>query len=310
MNDVANTNDSAPPTITPGFGRRGLLTAAAAGIASVALSTAAAGPAFGATSPIPALPGEVSRLTNQVTSRGGKKYENVLVSIRGDLARVMVPWTAVPGSPTKVGVVWFYHASGSTHAALNNAFKSPAELCVDQGAVAICQNAGGDQYTNQIAQRAQKDGWAYISSVFAVGLNLLRANSGGGALACATYAAKLMPLIRGMYLASGVYDMEELHASNPSRIGPVYGNSPSQLAQSNPARLSGGYWAGARVRVVGADPSRPDPVVPYSRHGLALVTKIEGDAIEGSEKRYFDGGHQVPSWTSLDMMSAFQRWTD
>jgi hypothetical protein len=297
---------SAP--VGAGIRRRALLTAAAAGIATLALNSAGAIPAFAATNPIPTLPGEVSRLTNQVTARGNKQYENILVSINGDLARIMVPWTAIPGSSTKVGAVWFYHASGSSHAALNSAFKYPAELCVDQGAVAICQNAGGDQYTNQIAQKAQKDGWAYLSSVFSVGFNLLRANSGGGALACATYAAKLIPLVRGMYLASSAYDMEKLYATSPDRIGAAYGNSPSLLAQSNPARLSGGYWAGARVRVVGADSSNPDPVLPYADHGLALTTKITGHAIENSTKLYYDGGHQVPSWTSSDMMSAFQRW--
>ncbi|MGL4339114.1 MAG: hypothetical protein ACRCSP_01630 [Rhodoglobus sp.] len=288
--------------------RRHILKIAAAGAATLVMTNMTSGSAFATTSPIPLLPGEISRLTNQITRIGKVPYENVLVSINGDLARLMIPWTAIPGSTNRVGVVWFYHAAGSSHSALSSAFKYSSELCVDQGAVTICQNAGGSQYTNVIAQTAQRNGWTYMSSVFSVGVNLLRANSGGGSLACATYAEKLIPQVRGMYLASGSYDMEKLYATDPARIGLAYNNDPALVAASNPARLGPEFWAGSRIRVACADPSEPDPIVPSTDHGLALINKIQGYAIENSSRFYLGGGHQVPSWTSLDMMAAFQRW--
>jgi hypothetical protein len=281
----------------------------AAGTMATAAMVAVASPASAASSysVIAKLPGEVSRISNVVTTTGGKKlYENILVNINGDPARIFVPHSAakVKGA----AAVWFFHAAGSTHSALNSAFKYSAELVTDQGAISICQYLGGDTYTSNAAVQHQKNGYAYLKARFPISLNFLRSNSGGGAMACAAYGGKLIPNVRGLYLASSVYDMEKLYASDPARIGPAYGNSVAAVRATNPARLAASAWKSSNVRACLADPSGVDPYVPVKDHGGALLTKIAGVAKEASARYYLGGGHQVPSWVSKDMLSAFARW--
>ncbi|WP_157802258.1 hypothetical protein [Diaminobutyricimonas aerilata] len=285
--------------------RRTLLASAAAG--AFALGLGGTQTAWAATpNPIPKLPGEVSRLANQV-SAGGTLYDNIEVSIGGDRARIFVPQSVRPGSKTLAGVVWFYHATGSTHSSLNSAFKYPAELAVDNGAISICQNLGGSIYTNPKAVEAQVAGWNWIKNLFTIRANFLRANSGGGAMASFTLGKKLMPYISGLYMANSIYDVEERYRATPDRIGPAYNWDEALMRAYNPANLPGSAWTGSRIRVVVSDSSHPDVVLPQAAHGLALIRDAKPTALETTVRTHALG-HQIPGWVNSDMISTFGRW--
>ncbi|TFV64683.1 hypothetical protein E4P41_00080 [Geodermatophilus sp. DF01-2] len=283
--------------------RRSLLVGAAAGLvtAAVGVPSAQAAPVYTA---VPELPGEVSRSATRTTRLGKVPYEVIDVVWAGDRARLYVPW-ATPPKATKPGaVVWFYHANGSTHTALDGAFNYPAMLAVDRGAVCVCPNYGGSLWTSQPAL-AHQVAWArYVSGVFTVGAAFARANSGGGSLMVYAYAKDMVPALRGIYLANASYDMEDLYARDPGRIGPVYGNDPAAVAATNPARLPQSSWTGKRIKTV---VSQADPVIPPARHGSALAALARPVAAD-VRVQYHDEGHVVPGWTHADMVSTFASW--
>ena len=287
------------------IGRRLFIGAAlGSGLAMVA-APGAASAAVAASSPIPTLPGEVSR-TSAVTPRG-VHYENITVSISGDKAQLFVPLTSIPRS-APVGVVWYYHANGSTYSAMNGAFKYSGELLVDQGAVCFCPNLGGSLWTSQAALNYHARAVSYLKNVFTIGVSFLRANSGGGSMACWAYGKNLVPAAKGLYLANGTYDMEDLASRDPIRIAPVYGNSAAAMIATNPARLPSSSWTGKRIRVVVSDAAHPDIIVPPEKHGLALVRSAkDGDAVENSVV-YHQLGHQIPGLANKDMVDTFSRW--
>lgn len=257
------------------------------------------------------LPYEVSRTANVITSSAGRKlYDNILVNINGDLARIFLPQTVVRGQKTAVGAVWFFHGGGSNQDAMNGGFKYPAELVVDQGAIAICINAGGTQYTNDIAKTAQKNAWTYLSSLFPVRMNFLRATSGGGALACYTYAKKLIPYIRGLYMVNGLYDLEGASTviQAQASVNGAFGNDPAKVAANNPARFPASDWTGANVKVLVSDAAHPDTVVPPDKNGIALVNKIKPVAADGVIQ-YHTLAHDTPSTSHKDMILTFGKWS-
>jgi hypothetical protein len=268
------------------------------------LSVLAAPGAAAATSPIPPLPGEVSR-TTRLTPRG-VPYDNITVNISGDPAQLFVPHTAIP-KQTRVGVVWYYHANGSTHTSLNGVYRYSAELLVDQGAVCYCPNYGGSLWTNTESLAYHARAVAYLKAVFNIGVSFLRGNSGGGSLMCWAYGKSLVPAARGMYLANATYDMVDLYTRDPVRIGPVYDNDITKVRATNPAGLPGSVWTGKRIRVVVSDDAHPDPIVPPHKHGLALVAKSNGYAVENSVL-YHQLGHHLPDVANRDMLVTFNRW--
>ena len=277
------------------------LTAGAAALPATPASAAAAGET-------PKLSGEISRLSNQVSAVGKKLYDNIEVSINGDRARIFVPQIVKPKQAAPVGVVWFYHGSGSDSEAMNHGFKWNAEYVVDQGSVGICQTAGGTLYTNPTAQKIQRNGYTYMSGLFDIAVNYLRATSGGGALACGVYASKLIPKINGLYMVNGLYDTREAYNTNArDTIGPPFLYSTTAIDANNPARATASYWRGANVRVVVSDDAHPDTLIPPKKHGLVLVNKIASTAKEASV-RYHTLGHTTPDWATTDCMAAFRRW--
>ena len=219
----------------------------------------------GGQQPHPNVAGEVSR-TSAVTPRG-VHYENITVSISGDKAQLFVPLTSIPRS-APVGVVWYYHANGSTYSAMNGAFKYSGELLVDQGAVCFCPNLGGSLWTSQAALNYHARAVSYLKNVFTIGVGFLRGNSGGGSMACWAYGKNLVPAAKGLYLANGTYDMEDLASRDPIRIAPVYGNSAAAIIATNPARLPSSSWTGKRIRVVVSDAAHPDIIVPPEKTDL------------------------------------------
>ncbi|MET0863814.1 MAG: hypothetical protein ABWZ98_05720, partial [Nakamurella sp.] len=258
-----------------------------------------------AASPIPKLTGEISR-TSAVTPRG-VPYENITVSISGDKAQLFVPHTAIPKTAT-VGVIWYYHANGSTYSAMNGAYKYSGELLVDQGAVCFCPNLGGSLWTNSAAIAYHGRAVAYLKTQFRIGVSFLRGNSGGGSMASYAYGKNLVPAAKGLYLANGTYDMEDLASRDPIRIMPVYDNSASKVVATNPARIPASAWNGKRIRVVVSDAAHPDIVVPPAKHGLALVSSARrGGAAENSVV-YHQLGHQIPGLANKDMVDTFGRW--
>ena len=289
------------------IGRRLFLGAALGGGAALltAPGAAAATVSAAAASPIPTLPGEVSR-TSAVTPRG-VPYENITVSISGDKAQLFVPHTAIPRTTT-VGVIWYYHANGSTYSAMNGAYKYSGELLVDQGAVCFCPNLGGSLWTNSAALAYHAKAVTYMKSVFKIGISFLRGNSGGGSMECWAYGNNLVPAAKGCYLANGTYDMEDLASRDPIRIAPVYNNNPAAIRATNPARLPSSAWTGKRIRVVVSDAAHPDIIVPPAQHGLALVASAAAGGAAENSVVYHQLGHQIPGLANKDMVDTFGRW--
>lgn len=286
--------------------RRGLFVLAAAGLGTAI--AAAPGRAFGVTtSPSPTLPGEYYRKANQVTP-AGTLYDNIVVRINGDSARLHVPQTVKPGAA--VGVTWFYHGAGSDHNALDGGFKTSAASVVDRGGIAICQTAGGTLYSHPTAVALQVAGYSWISGIYAVTGSTLRATSGGGALACETYAAKLIPNIVGLYNVNAVYDIYSLWASGgefQASVVAAFGNDPAAVAAANPARHGASAWAGAKIRVVVSQPNSSDITVPPEKHGLALLSLASPVAAEASLRAHTNG-HATPSFSVTDFQTASARW--
>jgi hypothetical protein len=289
--------------------RRLFVTGAAGAALALAIQEVTAPGARAATAA--KLPYEVSRTANVTTGSAGRKlYDNILVNINGDLARIFLPQAVVRGQKTAVGAVWFFHGGGSNQDALNGGFKSPGELVVDKGAIAICINAGGNQYTNDRAKTAQVNAWKYLSGLFPVRMNFLRATSAGGALACYTYAKKLIPAIRGLYLVNGLYDLEGASSviQAQANVLAAFGNDPAVLAANNPARFPASDWAGANVKVLVSDAEHRDAVVPPAQNGIALVNKITPVAAD-ARLAFHTLGHDTPSFAHKDMIVTFGAWS-
>lgn len=287
-----------------GISRRSLLIGSAIGAAGVLLpaASASAAPSY---SPIPLLPFEVSRLDTQITSIGKKPYEEIDVVYKGDSIRMFLPHTVKPyksGTPTTF--VWYYHANGSTHTALSNVYKWSAMLAVDRGWACVCPNYGGSLWTTEESLAYQYRAKTYMDSYFNIQSSFLRANSGGGSLMTYAYGKRLVPNIKGMYMANATYDMEDLYARDPGRIGPPYNNDPALVAATNPARFKVSAWAGTRIRSI---VSAADVLVPPAQHGQALVLKAQPVAAETSLV-WHDQGHVVPDFVSTDMVKTFARW--
>lgn len=262
-----------------------------------------------AASPIPKLAYESSRVTT-ATPRG-VPYDYITVSYNGAKAALFVPHTAIP-KKTTVAVAWYYHANGSTHTALNSAYKYSAELLVDKGVVCYCPNfakTGTTEFlwVNQTALTRHANAVTYLKSQFKIGMSFMRANSGGGSLMCWAYGKNLVPAARGMYMANASYNMEDLFARDPARVGPAYNNSLSAVKATNPSRLPASAWANKRMRVIVSDAAHPDVVLPPATHGLALVKLAKPVATEASVK-YHTGGHVIPSFANKDMVDTFVRW--
>lgn len=290
--------------------RRLFLASASAGAAAITLSSFGATAAQAVTAP--KLPYEVSRIANVTTASGGRKlYDNIEVDIGGDRARIFLPQAIKRGQTTTVGAVWFQHGGGGNHNALNSGFKYPGELVVDSGAIAICLNSGGSQYTNDFAKSTQINGWKYLSSLFPVRMNFLRATSAGGALAAWTYSKKLIPYIRGLYMVNGLYDLERLlvqDADNRSNLRTAFNNDEALIRANNPARVAASSWTGTNVKVLVSDAAHPDTTLPPTQHGLALIDKITPVAKEATVG-YHTLGHNTPSSSHRDMMLTFSRWS-
>lgn len=291
----------------PLLSRRGFI-AFAGGLGGAALLGMSAQPATAA--PTPTLPGEYYRKANQVTP-AGTVFDNICVRINGDVARLHVPQTVKPNSGVPVEVVWFYHGAGSDHNALDGGFKSSAAAVVDRGAIAICQTAGGTQYANATAVALQRAGYSYMSGLFPIYSNVLRATSGGGALACETYGAALIPNITGMYNVNAVYDMRALYEAGGNgalTVVAAYGNDLAAIEAGNPARHPTAAWTGSRVRVIVSTPNSSDRTVPPEDHGLALISRAQPVAAEASVRTHTTG-HNTPSFATADFVDALKRWS-
>ena len=282
--------------------RRAVLGAALA----AAVGAAGAPGAWAASSPVPTLPGEVSRTPTRTTRLGRVPFETVDVVVGGDTARLHVPWGAALKGDRPGGVLWFYHSSGSDHTALDGAYSYGSMLAVDRGSTSVCPAFGGtDPWPTRAALEHQEAWSRWVREVFSVGASFARANSGGGALMTYAYARGMVPAQRGVYLANAAYDVEELCARDPARVGRAYGDDPAAVAATNPARLPAGVWRGKRVEVV---TSPADPVVPAAAHGLALAALARPVASD-VRARSHDQGHTVPGWTHKDMVATFASWT-
>jgi hypothetical protein len=291
------------PAPRSGTSRRTVILGAAAVLTGAAVrpAPARAAPVY---TGVPKLPGEVSRTSTKVTRLGKRRFETIDVVYATDRARLYVPWpTSQPGKLAQ-NVVWFYHSNGSSYTAIDGAFNYGAMMAIDQGAVCICSNFGGSLWTSQKALSHQTSWAAYVSSTFAGYGAFARANSGGGSLMTYAYAQDMVHALRGIYLANGSYDMEDLYARDPVRIGPVYGNDPALVVATNPARLPQGSWTGKRLKTV---VSMADPITPPARHGQALADLGRPVAAD-VRVQFHDEGHVVPGWTHADMVSTFTSW--
>ncbi|MEU1971743.1 Ig-like domain-containing protein [Microbacterium sp. NPDC019599] len=289
--------------------RRGFLTLAAGGVGGIMLAGSAL-PAMAATpSPAPRLPGEYYRKASQLTT-DGTLFDNIVVRINGDQARLFVPQTVKPYSGVPVPVVWFYHGSNSDHNALEGGFKTSALDTVDRGAIAICQTAGGTLYSHPTAVDLQIAGFSYMSGLFTISTNVLRSTSGGGALATETYARGLVSNISGMYNVNSTYDIRAHYdAGGGSRdsIVAAFGDDPAAIDAANPARHPRAAWTGSRLRIVVSQPNESDQIVPPDKHGLALRDLALPVAAEASLRTHANG-HSTPGFAAPDFVDAMNRW--
>ncbi|KQQ21789.1 hypothetical protein C1I63_05325 [Rathayibacter caricis DSM 15933] len=299
---------SDPDRIPSALSRRSLVSGTVLGLgAALTFATpASAAPNY---SKVPKLPGEIGR-SDTVTSRfGKKKYEVIDVVISGDRTRLFVPHATPPSLTRGAGFLWYYHANGSSYAALSGAFQYTADQVVDQGMVCICPNYGGSVWTSETALQAQRNATAYVQKLWKVSVSFLRSNSGGGALLCYAYGKRMVPNIRGAYHASGVYDMEDVLLRRPESVLPAYGNDPAAVKATNPIYLPQSVWAKTRLRISG---SPEDQVVPYEKHSARLYRRALPVAKEVSLLSHSGAGgqygHVVPSQTNKDMLVTFQRW--
>lgn len=296
------------PTAAAAVSRRGFMVLAAGGVGGLLATGGGAQGALAATpAPSPTLPGEYYRKANQLTP-AGTLFDNICVRINGDVTRLHVPQSVKPGAA--VPVVWFYHGAGSDHNALDGGFKTSAASVVDSGGIAVCQTAGGTLYSHPKAQAIQVAGYSWISGIYTVTGSTLRATSGGGALACETYAAKLIPNIIGMYNVNAVYDIEALYTSGGEFAGSViaaFGDDPAAIAAANPARHPTSAWTGAKLRVIVSQPNSSDLTVPPAQHGLKLLSVASPTAAEASLKVHATG-HATPSFSVTDFQTAARRW--
>ncbi len=275
-----------------------------AGLGLAALAgTSGASSAAAASSPVPTLPGEVSRAATRTTRLGAVPFETVDVVLGGDRARFHVPWGAPMKGDRPGGALWFYPSFGSDHTSLDGAYSYGAMLALDEGSLCLCPDFGG-ALTSEPAREHQVAWSAYVSETFSISRSFSRANSGGGALMTYAYARGMVPAARGVYLANAAYDVEDLWARDPARVGPLYGDDPAALAAGNPARLPSRVWTGKRIKVV---TSPVDPVLPPGVHGLALAARAEPIAADVVRAEH-PGGHRVPGSTHKDMISTFRAW--
>ncbi|MEU1971345.1 LamG-like jellyroll fold domain-containing protein [Microbacterium sp. NPDC019599] len=260
----------------------------------------------------PRLPGEQGRQNNLVTRYGGTVFDHIRVSIAGDQARLFVPQGIVPGA-SGVPVLWLYHASGGSHDALISGFRDIGERAVDLGMIAICQNLGGTLYTSDAARTHQMNGWSYLSGIYGIDRNILRATSHGGALATEVLVSALMPSVVGAYVVNGVYDVVDLFRhgtpSQQEAVGQAYGYDMELMAARNPARHPGAAWIGRRIRVVYSQPDSSDAAVPPPAHAKALLATAGPYATEASARTHA-AGHTTPSFADPDAQATFTRWMD
>ncbi|MGC5172012.1 hypothetical protein ACLQ2Q_15300 [Microbacterium sp. DT81.1] len=302
-----DTSHNVPPLQ---FNRRQVLTIAAIGVAGAAAAPVLGIPTPAAAAPSPRLPGEVGRQTGLISRYGGTVFDHIRVSIGGDQARLFVPQGIVPGA-SAVPVLWLYHGTGSSHDALLGGFRHIGERAVDLGMVVICQNLGGSLYTSDVAQRHQINGWNYLSGIYGIHSNILRATSHGGAMATEVLASRRMPNVRGAYIVNGVYDIVSLYltgtAAQHERIGNVFGHDLALMKSHNPARHPGAAWTGARVRAVYSQPDASDPTVPPQAHAKVLIATAAPFAVEASVRTH-SSGHATPSFADSDAQATFVRW--
>ncbi|KZX20096.1 hypothetical protein [Rathayibacter tanaceti] len=288
--------------------RRLVLTGAALGLGSALVHavSASAAPDYSA---IPPLPDELGRGATVLSRVGRKPYQIIDVSIRGDRTRLFVPHSAAPSLHIGAVLHWYFHANGSSYAALSGAFQYAADQAVDEGVISICPQYGGSVWVSRAAVTAHTNAAAWVQKSWRIGASFLRSNSGGGALLCWVYGNRLLPEIRGAYHASGVYDMSEAARRDPLRVLPAYDDDSAAVAATDPARLPQSAWAGTRLRITG---SSEDLLVPLAVHGArlhALARPVAKEAVlldhssEGAPS-----GHIVPTATQKDMLDTFRRW--
>lgn len=293
------------------FSRRTLLAAAATGLGLITAggSTNAFAASGSKSTPVPVLPGEISRMATQYTS-AGNPYEVIDVMITGDRARLFVPHASPPNLRVWVPTIWFYHANGSSYASLSTAFKTAADPAVDYGAISICPNYGGSAgWASPPAVTAQVNAVNYVNSLWRVYYSFARANSGGGGLMCWAVGNRMLTRQSGMYMASAVYDMMDVYTRGPDRVGPAYGYNSALVQATNAASLPQSAWKDARIR---ASYNPDDQTVPPQQHAIALESLAGPVATETSFITHDGGGtatgHTVPGWANKDMLLTFQRW--
>lgn len=278
----------------------GVTAAAALTLAGPASFASAATPA-----PIRTLPSEISRRQNQTTAKG-TLYDAVQVDISGDRAWIMIPQSLKPYRRTTVGVVWFYHGSGSDHNALLNGFAYEAKQIVDGGGIAICQDVRKNSYSSPYAVKTQADGVAYLGALYKLGPSFLRATSGGGALATWTYGTRAIPNIVGMYFVNAIYDVKASYLmGGQSEIGPAYGFNESLIDATNPATLPSSAWTGARMRIVYS--TTGDYIVPPEIHAIRLYERALPTGKEITYRTH-TLGHTTPSFVGSEAPRYFNRW--
>ena len=296
-----------------GVSRRAFIAGTAAAAVGVAAGLAEGSAAYAAPSytKVRKLPGEFRRKDTQYTL-SGTPYEVIDVTVQGDNMRLFVPHASPPSLTASVAVVWYYHSNGGAYTDLSTAFKYGSDPLVDDGVVSVCpENGGTHEFASPKAVTAHRRAIDYVVALWRISYSFGRANSGGGSLMCWAFGNNFVPRRHGMYLASAVYDMEDIYTRDPVRVGYPYGYNATAVRATNAARLPQSAWAGMRIR---ASYSTVDQILPPPKHCLALTKLAAPVAVETSLLPHGGGGkangHYVSGSANKDMVAAFQRWAD
>jgi hypothetical protein len=177
--------------------------------------------------------------------------------------------------------------------------------------IAICQNLGGTLYSSDAARQHQLNGWLYLSGLYGIDRNFLRATSHGGALATEVLLSALIPDVIGAYIVNGVYDVVNLYSNGSpaqhEKIGQAFDHDLDLMTSRNPARHPGTAWTGKRVRVLYSQPDSSDATVPPSAHAKPLIATAQPFAVEASVRTH-SNGHGTPGFVDTDAQATFVRW--
>lgn len=224
-----------------------------------------------------------------ITTARGSQYMSFDEKVSNDGVRAFVPLKM----DKPATVLWFMHSFGESHDSLLSAFAYQAERAVDNGWIAVCPNLGGSLFTGPKAQSLLKADYAALVSRLAqnkqtIANNIMIGSSHGGAMAIFAAGTKMLPNIRGVYSANGVYDLKSTKGRFGSMMG-SYAAANGALA-FNPADIDPKAFD-MPVRVTY---DLEDPIVNARQNGVRFITRVADAGGDASYIEHHNGHATAP----------------